>query len=153
MPLEHAEEYMVRTAMSKGNGGYTFAGMQTLRGYLSNLSLAGFARGGKDQQSGETILIPNAFEAAVPLDLLEPCFASITGEHLDGTLFVKNGGRRQYRGVSSEIDAILHGLLTSDEGDVNVFANAPEDYPIYNLRTFVGIGRTESVWVLSAPIN
>src|SRR5260370_10598977 len=83
MPLEHAEEYMVVTTMSKGNGGYTFARLQTLRHYLANLSLAGFAHRGKDKETGDTILIPNAFEVAVPLDLLEPCFASITGEHLD----------------------------------------------------------------------
>lgn len=95
MPPEHLEVYQPVTALTKVNGGYTFASIDTLLAYLSNLTLAGFAYGGRDKETGETILIPNAFDAAVPLELLEPCYAAIKGEYLDGTPFHKNGKERQ----------------------------------------------------------
>jgi hypothetical protein len=69
-------EYLPVTTMTKVSGGYTFTRIETLLYYLSNLGLAGFAHGGRDKETGDTILIPNAFDAAVPLDLLEPCFAA-----------------------------------------------------------------------------
>jgi len=162
MSAEHLEEYQIVTTMAKGNGGYTFARMKTMRYYLSNFTLAGFTRAGKDPDTGDTILIPNAFDAAVPLELFEPCFAAITGAYLDGTPFEKNGGRRQFRGASVEIDALLHGLLTSNEGAINCFANAAEDYPVYELRrdsfvdayAKVGLGRVDVLWALPArPID
>ena len=112
---EHLEEYLPVTNMTRANGGYTFISRETLLQYLSNLTLAGFAKAGKDEQ-GNVIVIPNAFDAAIPFDLFEPCFAAITGEYLDGTPFVKVGTARQYRRQGIETDAILHGLLTSDQG-------------------------------------
>jgi hypothetical protein len=162
MPPHDLEQYMAVTTMTKVHGGYKFTRIETLMYYLSNLTLAGFAHGGRDKETGDTILIPNAFEAAVPIDLLEPCFAAITGEHLDGTPYLKNGGSRQFRRTDIEIDAILHGLLTSDDGTLNVFGNHADDYPIYDCRkggyfgqkNKVGIGRVESEWALPArPVD
>jgi len=148
------EEYQVVTTMTRVNGGYTIANMETLRRYLRNLTLAGFVKAGKDTITGDTILIPNIIERVIPLDLFDPCFASLTGEHLDGTPFART---RQYKSAAvCEVDAILHGLLSSDEGDINVFANAEIDYPIYDLRNYNkgGIGRTETLWSLPArPID
>ena len=90
----------------------------------------------------------------MPLELFDPCFASLTGEHLDGTPFDR---KRQFKGgANANIDAILHNLLSSDEGVINVFANDDTDYPIYDLRNYNkgGIGRTETLWSLPArPID
>ena len=145
MPPDDLEQYMTVTTMTKLHGGYKFTRIETLMYYLSNLTLAGFAHGGRDRETGDTILIPNAFDAAVPLELLEPCFAAITGEHLDGTPFIKNGGSRQFRRTGIETDAILHGLLTSDDGTINVLGNYADDYPIYDCRKGGYFGQEDRV--------
>lgn len=154
MEQQHAEEYQVVTTMTKANGGYTIANMESLRRYLKNLTLAGFAKAGRDAVTGEIILIPDIIDAVVPIELFDPCFASLTGEHLDGT---PESRRRQFKGGSNAtVDAILHGLLSSDEGDIGVFANADIDYPIYDLRNYNkgGIGKTETLWSVPArPID
>jgi len=149
MDRSHTDEYQVVTTMTRVNGGYTIANMESLRRYLKNLTLAGFAKAGKDG-SGNIILIPNIIETVVPLEIFDPCFASLTGEHLDGTPFQR---KRQFKGgANATIDAILHSSLSSDEGDINVFANADIDYPIYELRNYNkgGIGKTECLWALPA---
>ena len=154
MDESHLEEYQVVTTMSKANGGYTIATMESLRRYLKNLTLAGFVKAGKEVTTGEIILIPNVIDAVVPLELFDPCFASLTGEHLDGTPFER---KRHFKGGANEnVDAILHGLLSSDEGDIGVFANADIDYPIYDLRNYNkgGIGKTETLWSIAArPVD
>ena len=155
MPEDHLIEYQPVTAMHRVNGGYTFTRIETLLHYLSNLSLAGYAHAGQDAK-GNTILIPGAFEAAVPMELLEPCFAAITGEYLDGTPFIKHGAPRQYRRTDLEADAILHGLLTSDQGTISVYAQSEYNRPCYLCRkdgyfgqkARVGLGRIESAWAL-----
>ncbi len=156
MPPEHLEGYQPVTNMTKVTEGYTFISKETLLHYLSNLSLAGFARCGRDSETGDTILIPNAFDVAIPLDLFEPCFAAITGEYLDGTPYVKVGTARQYRRQGIETDAILHGLLTSDDGTISTYAQLDVDHPVYTCRrggyfgqkARVGLGRMENVWAL-----
>ena len=158
MSPQDLEKYQPVTTMTKINGGYTFGSIDTLLDYLSNLSLAGFAYGGRDSETGDTILIPNAFDAAIPLDLLEPCYAAIKGEYLDGTPFHKNGKARQYRRTTLESDALLHGLLTSDQGSITVFGQYDRNCPVYLCRkggylghkSQVGLGRSEYTWGLSA---
>lgn len=154
MDEDALKEYWPITVMTKTQKGYTFSHIETLLYYLSNLTLAGFVKAGKDLVTSETILIPHVIDAAIPLDLFEPCFASITGNYLDGTPFLKTGKQRQYRRTGIETDAILHGLLTSDDGQVTVFAKLDEDYPVYDCRkggyfgqkTHCGLGRVESEW-------
>lgn len=155
MPPEDLEVYRPVTNLRKVDGGYTFATPQALFRYLSNLTLRGFAPGGKDEE-GNSLLIANAFEAAVPLDLLEPCYAAITGNFLDGTPFIRSGGRRQYRHECAEIDGMLHGLLTSDDGAMSAFAQVQIGHPIYcclkggylGTTTSVGLGRMLKAWTL-----
>jgi hypothetical protein len=155
MEPAHLEEYLPVTNLTRANGGYTFISRETLLSYLSNLTLAGFAKAGRDGE-GNDILIPGIFDAAIPLDLFEPCFASLTGSYLDGTPFVKAGTARQYRRQGIETDAILHGLLTSDDGTISTYAQLDVDRPVYTCRrggyfgqrARVGLGRMENVWAL-----
>jgi hypothetical protein len=127
--------------------------MESLRRYLKNLSLAGFTSAGRDED-GNVILVPGIIEQVVPLELFDPCFASLTGQHIDGTPF--NRGRIYRGGANENIDAILHGLLTSDDGGINVMENADIDYPKYDLRNYNkgGMGITEVLWSIPArPID
>jgi len=157
MPDEDLGEYMPVTTMQKVKDGYTFADIKSVYGYLSNLTLGGFAHGGKDAD-GNTLLIPGAFEAAISMELLEPSFAAITGQYLDGTPYLKTGTVRQYRRSNDEIDAILHGLLTSDQGQVYPFAQSEDDRPCYacclggymGYTTRAGLGRVVKAWELPA---
>ena len=96
------------------------------------------------------------------MELLEHSFAAITGEYLDGTPFIKRGTPRQYRRQDIETDAILHGLLTSDQGSISVFAQSEDNWPCYICRkngyfgqkSRVGLGRIESVWAIPVvPID
>jgi hypothetical protein len=118
MPPEHFTEYLPVTNMTRTPQGYTFTSIKTIQYYLSNLVLGGYAHGGKDE-NGTRLLIEGAFDAAIPLDLLEPCYAAIKGYYLDGTPFIKPQAARQYRRQGIETDAILHGLLTSDDGAIS----------------------------------
>src|SRR6266568_1530663 len=155
MPEEDFIQYLPVTTLTKLGKGYTFAQTESILDYLSNLTLAGYAHGGKDEE-GNTILIPNAFDAAIPLHILEPCFAAIKGEYLDGTPFIRSGKARQYRKQSEETEAILHGLLTSDEGSITVLAQNARNHPVYSCRkggylgqkSRAGLGRVESPWGL-----
>jgi hypothetical protein len=156
MEEEHLLEYLPVTNMRRVNGGYTFSSVKTILGYLSNLVLGGYAHGGRDKETGESILIAHAFDEVIPPDLLEPCYAAITGNYLDGTPFEKLRGTRQFRRDGIETDAILHGLLTSDDGSISVFAQLEDDYPIYaclkggynGSKTRAGLSRVLKAWTL-----
>src|SRR6266487_1244165 len=156
MPHDHFTEYLPVTNMRRVNGGYTFSSVKTILGYLSNLVLGGYAHGGRDNETGESILIANAFDEVIPLGLLEPCYAAITGTHLDGTPFEKLRGSTQFRREGIETDAILHGLLSSDDGSISVFAQLEDDYPIYaclkggynGSKTRAGLSRVLKAWTL-----
>src|SRR6266702_8153050 len=83
---EDTQRYMFRTKMRFVPGGYTFSDVSSVRYYLSNLTLGGYMKVGEDGD-GNVLLIPNAFDAAVPLDLLDPAYAAITGHYIDGAPF------------------------------------------------------------------
>jgi hypothetical protein len=159
MPTEDLEIYKPVTNLKKVEKGYTFATAQALFHYLGSLVLGGYAYGGRDRETGEIILIADAFDAAIPMDLLEQCYAAITGYYLDGTPFIQNGGTRQYRRQGAETDAMLHGLLTSDDGSTSVYALLDYKYPIYTAlkggylgqRAMVGLGRVQKAWALPCP--
>lgn len=155
MPTEDLEIYKPVTNLRKVDGGYTISTPKALAHYLSNLCLGGYALGGRDE-AGNTLLIAGAFEAAIPMELLEPSYAAITGYFLDGTPFTRNGSRRRYRHECAEIEGILHGLLTSDDGPTSAFAQVQIEHPIYcclkggylGTTTSVGLGRILKVWTL-----
>ncbi len=155
MPPDDLEIYKPVTNLRKVDGGYTIATPKSLLNYLSNLALGGFAHGGRDEE-GNILLIAGAFDAAVPIDLLEPSYAAITGEYLDGTPYEKIGSKRQYRRTVFETDAIVHGLLTSDDGAMSTFAQLQIEHPIYaclkggylGTKTSAGLGRILKAWTL-----
>ncbi len=70
--LEDIRKYLFSTKCALFQGGYTISSPDALKHYLSNLTLGGFAKIGRDEEGNE-LLLPNAFEAAVPMELLEPC--------------------------------------------------------------------------------
>jgi hypothetical protein len=149
------EVYKPVTNLRKVEGGYTISTPKSLAQYLSNLSLGGYALSGRDE-AGNTLYIAGAFAAAIPLELLEPAYAAITGHFLDGTPFTRVGSRRHYRHECVEIEGILHGLLQSDDGATSAYAQTQIDHPIYcclkggylGTTTSVGLGRLRHVWTL-----
>src|SRR5438876_3259687 len=76
--------FMFLCRMNMFTGGYSFSDLSSVKEYLSNLTLGGYARVGKDEE-GTVLLMPGAFDAAIPFDLLDECYASLTGHHVDGT--------------------------------------------------------------------
>ena len=157
--FEDLQRYMFKTKMRLVSGGYTFSHVSTASYYLSNLTLGGFAKVGKDDE-GNMLLIPNAFEAAIPFELLDEAFAAITGHHIDGTPFdgIKNN-RRFMRRNPQGADALLHGIITSDQGHVSV-APVPSGYEYhchkglqqegYTLKTMSSLVRNEQWWALNS---
>src|SRR5690349_23491743 len=97
--------------MTLVRGGYTFNAASSIRNYFSNLTLGGYAKIGKDGE-GNTLLLANAFEPAVPMDLLAPSYASITGHYPDGTPCEWRKVRIRMRNATETgSPALLHGLL------------------------------------------
>ena len=69
-------------------GGYTFVGSDSINKYFSNLTLGGYAK--IRDSEGNQLLLANAFEAAVPIELLSQSYAAITGHFPDGTPYKLN---------------------------------------------------------------
>src|SRR5260370_3845907 len=112
---------MFRTRMRLVRDGYIFSDVSTVRYYLSNLTLGGYAKVGEDEE-GNQLLIPNAFEAAIPLDLLDPAYAAITGHYIDGSPFEGTRHTRRYMRSNPESPKTLFqsSLLTSEQGHVTI---------------------------------
>lgn len=129
---EDHQRYMFKTLMRTVPGGYTFSSGASIRGYFSNLVLGGYAKIGKDSE-GNTLFLENAFEPAVPMDLLGASYAAITGHHPDGSPFErKTYTVRSHSGKSGmESLAVLHGLLDSDDGMVFYHGGGKNSRPFY----------------------
>ena len=159
LSFEDLQRYMFKTQMRLVSGGYTFSSVSTISYYLSNMTLGGFAKVGKDNDEN-TLLIPKAFEPAIPFDLLDEAFAAITGNHIDGMPFegIKNN-RRFMRRNPQGADALLHGIITSTQGHVSV-APVPSGYEYhchkglkqdgYALKTMSSLVRNEQWWALNS---
>jgi DNA invertase Pin-like site-specific DNA recombinase len=159
--LEDTRKYLFSTIMGVVPGGYTISSPDSLKHYLSNLTLGGFAKIGRDEDGNE-LLLPNAFEAAVPMELLEPAYASITGYYLDGTPFEKSRSstRQTRRTYTLQVHAVLHGFLTSSDGAVSLYSNNEDQNPHYTchqgsngngweLKNRIGILKQKKLWSLS----
>ncbi len=143
------------------SGGFTISSPDSLRHYLSNLTLGGFAKIGRDEEGNE-LLLPNAFELAVPMELLEPAYASITGYYLDGTPFEKSRStsRQTRRKYTLHVHAVLHGFLASSDGAVSLYTNNEDENPYYTcheglslegweLKNRIGIMKQRKLWSVS----
>ncbi|HLZ59474.1 MAG TPA: recombinase family protein [Ktedonosporobacter sp.] len=117
MLAEDAQKYHFPTRMTQVPGGYTFSSLAGIEYFFSNLTLGGYAKIGRDEK-GDILLKENAFEAAIPKELLWPCYGAIKGENPDGIPFEqqKISRRIKKKTPESESKAILHGYLGSDEG-------------------------------------
>jgi hypothetical protein len=159
--LEDIRKYLFTTNMRVVAGGYTISSADSLKHYLSNLTLGGFAKIGRDEQGNE-LLLPNAFEAAIPMELLEPSYAAITGFYLDGTPFEQSRSitRQTRRKYTLQVPAVLHGFLTSSDGAVSLYSNIEDQNPHYlcnegsrgegwEMKNRIGIYKQRKVWSLS----
>lgn len=159
--LEDTRKYMFSTIMRVVPGGYTISSPDSLKHYLSNLTLGGFAKIGRDEDGNE-LLLPNAFDAAIPMELLEPAYASITGFYLDGTPFEKSRSisRQTRRKYTLHVHAVLHGFLASSDGAVSLYSNNEDENPHYTcheglsmegweLKNRIGIMKQRKLWSVS----
>jgi len=156
--LEDIRNYLFSTTMRIVEGGYTISSPDSLRYYLSNLTLCGFAKIGRDEEGNE-LLLPNAFDPAIPMELLEPAYASITGFYLDGSPFEKSMSlsRQTKRKYTLEVHAVLHGFLISNDGAVSLYTNNQKEIPLYvcyeglrtdgwELKNRIGIMKQRKAW-------
>ncbi|MGI9061218.1 MAG: hypothetical protein ACR2H5_21865 [Ktedonobacteraceae bacterium] len=135
--FEDTQRYMFRTNMLLVTGGYMLSDISTVRKFLSNLTLGGYAKLGKDADGNE-LLLPDAFEAAIPFDLLDAAYAAITGYHIDGAHFEgKKNTTRYMRCNPQGPAALLHGMLTSEQGHIGVHTGSH----IYEYRCYEQLER------------
>jgi hypothetical protein len=156
--VEDIRKYLFSTNMCVVPGGYTITSADALKHYLSNLTLGGFAKIGRDEQGNE-LLLPNAFDAAIPMELLEPSYAAITGFYLDGTPFEKSRSqtRQTRRKYTLQARAVLHGFLASSDGAVSLYSNNKDQNPHYTcnegasregweMKNRIGILKQRKLW-------
>jgi len=142
------------------SGGYTFSDVSTVRYFLSNLTLGGYAKVGEDEEGNE-LLVPDAFEAAIPFDLLDPAYAAITGHHLDGAIFEGYRNTRRYtRSEPQGPRTLFQGsLLASDQGHISADIRENKGYyecfeglrqEGHTLKLRSGLLDAKILWVLPA---
>ena len=101
---------------------YTLSSLSSVKSYLSNLTLGGYAKVGEDGEGNE-LLLPHAFEAAIPSDLLDECYAALTGHHIDGTPFEGQRDTQRYMRSNPQGSGLLFPstVLTSNQGHISAF--------------------------------
>jgi hypothetical protein len=127
-PLPAADDvirYLFRNNMRRVPNGYTFSDISSVKYYLANLTLGGYAKVGEDED-GNTLLLPKAFDPAIPYDLLDECYAALTGHHIDGTPFDGYINTRRYMRNNPQGPKVLFPspseILISDQGHIATFA-------------------------------
>src|SRR5947209_18838209 len=159
---EDMQRYMFLSRMHLFKGGYSFSDLSSVKEYLSNLVLGGYARVGKDEE-GNVLFLPGAFEAAIPFDLLDEVFAALTGHHIDGTPFEGEVNTRRYmRSNPQGARALFHNILTSDQGHIapHTAGNTGQyDYQCFKELVIEGhtrkirfLTQCEVQWTLRAPV-
>jgi DNA invertase Pin-like site-specific DNA recombinase len=119
-PAEDLQRYLFITLMRQVAGGYTFSSSESIRRYFSNLVLGGYANIGRDSD-GNVLFLANAFEPAIPWELLSRSYAAIRGHYPDGTPFEQKRLSIRTHAKKPSLDesqALLHGLLDSENGQV-----------------------------------
>jgi DNA invertase Pin-like site-specific DNA recombinase len=114
---EDTQRYLFKVSMRLVPGrGYTITGPTQLAKWLCNLMHLGYASIGKDED-GNRIYIEGAFDAAIPRDLFEPCYESITGFTLDGKPSTMPSNRSRFirKRSSYEKSDLLTRLFTSPD--------------------------------------
>jgi hypothetical protein len=150
---------LFKTNMRVVSGGYTLSSLSSVKSYLSNLTLGGYAKVGEDEDGTELVL-PQAFDAAIPFDLLDECYAAITGHHIDGSPFEVQRDTRRYMRSNPQGSGLLFPstILISDQGHVSTdvkdgkgiyicFQGLAQDG--YTLKTRSGIISYKMLWSLS----
>ncbi len=157
---EDTQRYIFRTNMRLVTGGYTFSDVSTVRYFLSNLTLGGYAKVGEDEDGNE-LLLPNAFDAAIPFDLLDPAYAAITGHHIDGAPFEGYRNTRRYMRSDPQGPRTLfqNNLLSSEQGHVSADIRENKGYyecfegfkdGDYERKLRSGLMDQRILWVLAA---
>jgi hypothetical protein len=158
--LEDTQRFLFRTNMRCVPDGYTFSDISSVKYYLSNLTLGGYAKIGEDDDGNE-LLLPNAFDAAIPFDLLSIAYAAITGSHIDGTAFEGPINTRRYMKSNPLGPKVLFpsAILTSDQGHISTDAREVRASYIcfqglaqegYTLKIRSGLVSTKILWTLPA---
>jgi hypothetical protein len=157
-PLEDTQRYLFKTNMRLATGGYTLSSFSSVRAYLSNLTLGGYAKVGEDEEGNE-LLVPHAFDAAISYELLDEVYAAITGHHIDGTPFEGQKDTRRYMRSNPQGSGVLFpsSILTSDQGHVSTDVKDEKGTYIcfqrleqegYTLKTKLGIMSYKMLWSL-----
>jgi DNA invertase Pin-like site-specific DNA recombinase len=112
-PLPTAEDlqryhFSVRMRLVPGRG-YTFGASQRMTDWITNLMHLGYASAGTDED-GKRVYIEGAFDAAIPRDLFEECYESVTGFTLNGELSTMRENRSRF--VRKNHTDQKHDLLT-----------------------------------------
>ncbi len=155
------QRYMYKTLMRRVTGGYTFSSADSIRKYFRNLTLGGYAKIGRDSE-GNVLYLANAFEPAVPMDLLGVSYAALTGHFPDGTPFEGKRFAIRTHAKKPSLDesfAMLHGLLESRDGFVFYYGATQSGRPVYAcnkdaerdgdgrvMRGKTGIVQSQRVW-------
>src|SRR6266567_1081064 len=156
--LEDTKRYLFRTNMRFVSGGYTFSHAKSVKRYLTNLTLGGYVKVGQDEEGNE-LLLPNAFDAAIPFDLLDECYAALTGHHIDGAAFEGQRDSRRYMRCSPQGSGLLFpsSIITSAQGHVSTsvkdgkgcyFCLQGSEQEGYIRKTRIGVMSTKILWVL-----
>lgn len=119
-------KYIFRNNMRRVDGGYTFADLKGLEGWLSNLQHLGWMIAGRDEESGEYIYLEDCFQGAIPRDLFEEAYIQLKGEDLDGNRVerVRNKARFTRAAPTGRTDALLLRCFKS-EYDITSQAGSP----------------------------
>lgn len=163
-PLPQAEDiqcysFNIQMHLVPGRG-YTFAASHRVATWLRNLMHLGYMSVGKDED-GNRVYIADAFDAAIPRDLFEPCYEAITGFTLDGE--PSNMARNRSRFVRKLSPEQKNALLTQHFRSPDVPMNFQAKFDQTGVMCYFGrlkqsgeygVSRWESgvLWTLPAAI-
>ncbi|HEU5378044.1 MAG TPA: recombinase family protein [Ktedonobacteraceae bacterium] len=130
-PLEAKQRYYFKPAMHCIPGlGYTFSNPSNLQRWFRSLSLIGFVCIGKDEE-GNRVYLEGAFEAAIPRDLFEPCYESITGYTIFGEPSSLLPNRKRTVRKKEPTDGLLTRRFSSPDDSYAVYVHTSDPNNLY----------------------